>query len=256
MSTIYSRKDRSRRRGHGRRRRDDDGRTVGPRPDDPRVVRSRAAVVEAARSLFLTKGYAGTTMDEIAAAAGLTKRTLYNNYADKHQLFTLIVTEVSAFAEAFARGLYDELESVDTAGNLRATLDDLAQRMTRMIARPEIIALRRLLVGESRDFPALATEYFDRAPGQVLDALAKGFVRLSRAGLLTLSDPHRAAAQFAYLIVGEPLDRAMLTGVLPPAEEISTCAREGVETFLARYATARTRTAARLGAYRPDVDSR
>jgi TetR/AcrR family transcriptional repressor of mexJK operon len=208
-------------------------------------VRSRAAVVEAARSLFLTKGYAGTTMDEIAAAAGLTKRTLYNNYADKDQLFTLIVADVIAFAEAFARGLHDELGSAVTAGNLRATLDDLAQRMARMIARPEIIALRRLLVGESCDFPALAAEYFDRAPGQVIDALAKGFARLGRAGLLTLSDPHRAAAQFAYLIVGESLDRAMLTGVLPPAEEISTCAREGVETFLARYATARTRIAAR-----------
>jgi TetR/AcrR family transcriptional repressor of mexJK operon len=191
-------------------------------------VRSRAAVVEAARSLFLTKGYAGTTMDEIAAAAGLTKRTLYNNYADKDQLFTLIVADVIAFAEAFARGLHDELGSAVTAGNLRATLDDLAQRMARMIARP-----------------ALAAEYFDRAPGQVIDALAKGFARLGRAGLLTLSDPHRAAAQFAYLIVGESLDRAMLTGVLPPAEEISTCAREGVETFLARYATARTRIAAR-----------
>ena len=240
MSAIHARKNRSK-RGHGRRHRDDGGRAAGPRPDDPRVVRSRAAVVEAARSLFLTKGHAGTTMDEIAAAAGLTKRTLYNNYADKNQLFTLIVSDVIAYAEDFARGLYDELGSAVTASNLHATLDDLAQRMARMIARREIIALRRLLVGESRAFPALAAEYFDRAPGQVIDALAKAFARLGRAGLLTLSDPHRAAAQFAYLIVGEPLDRAMLTGVLPPAEEISACAREGVETFLARYATVRRR---------------
>jgi TetR/AcrR family transcriptional repressor of mexJK operon len=179
-------------------------------------------------------------MDDIAIAAGLAKRTLYNNYADKDQLYTLIVADVISFAEAFARGLHDELGSAVTARNLRSTLDSLAQRMAHMIARPEIIALRRLLVGESRDFPALATQYFDRAPGQVMDALAKAFARLGKDGLLRLSDPHRAAAQFAYLVVGEPLDRAMLTGVLPPAEEISACAREAVETFLARYAAAST----------------
>jgi hypothetical protein len=100
------------------------------------------------------------------------------------------------------------------------------------------------LVAESRAFPALATKYFDRAPGQVLEALAAGFGRLGRAGLLAVSDPHRAAAQFAYLVVGEPLDRAVLTGVPPPAKDVGACAREGVETFLARYAGARRRAAA------------
>jgi AcrR family transcriptional regulator len=241
MSAITPGTRRPRRaRGHRGR-----GRATGPRADDPRVVRSRAAVVEAARALFLAKGHAGTTMEEIAAAAGLTKRTLYNNYADKDQLFTRVVADVISYAEAFARGLHDELGDAVTAANLRATLDDLAQRMARMIVRPDIVALRRLLVAESRVFPALAAEYFDRAPGQVLEALATGFARLGRGGLLAIADPHRAAAQFAYLVVGEPLDRAMLTGVLPPAREIGACAREGVETFLARYTTARQRIAAK-----------
>ena len=100
-------------------------RFAGPRADDPRVVRSRAAVVDAARALFLRKGYAGTTMEEIAALAGLTKRTVYNNYADKDALFTQIVADVIAYAEAFARGLHEEFTAGITAANLRATLDDL-----------------------------------------------------------------------------------------------------------------------------------
>lgn len=218
---------------------------IRTRDADPRVVRSRAAVLDAARTLFLKKGYAGTTMDEIAAQAGLTKRTLYNNYTDKDQLFTLIVADVMAFAEAFARELRDELGGAVTAANLRATLDDVAQRMARTVARPHVIALRRLLIGESRDFPALGTQYFERAPGQVIDTLAKEFARLDRAGLLQVKDAHRAAAQFAYLVVGEPLDRAMLTGTLPPAAEISACAREGIETFLARYERRAVRRVAR-----------
>jgi TetR/AcrR family transcriptional regulator, mexJK operon transcriptional repressor len=210
------------------------------RADDPRVVRSRAAVVEAARALFLRKGYASTTMEEIAAAAGLTKRTLYNNYPDKEALFTQIVTETMAYAEAFARGLHGEFTAAVTAKNLHTTLDDLARRLALGIMRPEVIALRRLLIGEAREFPAFGATYFERAPGQVLDALASGFKQWGKRGLLHVADmaeARLAAAQFAYLIVGEPLDRAMLVGTVPSREHVIECAREGVETFLARYGT-------------------
>jgi TetR/AcrR family transcriptional regulator, mexJK operon transcriptional repressor len=212
---------------------------TGPRADDPRVVRSRAAVVDAARTLFLRQGYAGTTMEEIAAQAGLTKRTLYNNYADKEALFTEVVADVIAYAEAFARGLNEEFIVDINAVNLRATLDDLGRKLALAIIRPEVIALRRLLIGEARTFPALAREYFDRAPGQVIEALASGFEHLGQAGLLRVSDARRAAGQFAYLVAGEPLDRAMLVGTTPARDHVIACAQEGVETFVARYGVAR-----------------
>jgi TetR/AcrR family transcriptional repressor of mexJK operon len=192
-------------------------------------------VVDAARTLFLRNGYAGTTMEDIAALAGLTKRTLYNNYADKGALFTQIVVDVVAYAEAFARGLQEEFTSGITATDLRAALDDVGRRLALGIVRPEVVALRRLLIGEARVFPDLAREYFDRAPGQVIEALASGFEHLGNVGLLRLSDTRRAAAQFAYLVAGEPLDRAVLVGRVPARKHIIACAREGVETFLARY---------------------
>jgi TetR/AcrR family transcriptional repressor of mexJK operon len=203
-------------------------------------VRSRAAVVAAAKSLFLEKGYAGTTMEEIGAAAGLTKRTVYNNYGDKDALFTLVVSDVIAFAENFAQSLSAELAGRRTAVALRTELHDLARRLALGILRPEVIALRRLLIGEARAFPHLATQYFERAPGGVLVAIAAGFRQLTRAGLLRVADPRRAAEQFAYLAAGAALDRAMLMGTLPSKKHILACAHDGVETFLARYQT-RTR---------------
>lgn len=211
---------------------------TAPRADDPRVVRSRAAVVDAARTLFMRHGYAGTTMEDIAALAGLTKRTVYNNYGDKDALFTQIVADVLAYAESFARGLHEEFTVGVTAANLRTTLDDLGRRLALGIIRPEVIALRRLLIGEAKSFPALAGEYFDRAPGQVLEALAVGFEHLARRRLLRVSDARRAAAQFAYLVAGEPLDRAMLIGTLPAESHVIACARDGVDTFMARYGRA------------------
>jgi len=205
-----------------------------PRSEDPRVVRSRLAAIEAARTLFLRNGYVGTTMDEIAVLAGLSKRTLYNNYADKETLFTEIITDATAYAERFAHGLAAEFDDI-AAANLPAALHDLGRRLALGILRPEVIALRRLLIGEARSFPEFAEEYFDAAPGRVLVALASGFGQLSEAGLLRAADTRRRAEQFAYLVVGAPLDRAILLGKIPAREYITMCARDGVETFLARY---------------------
>src|SRR5690606_3637662 len=107
------------------------------------------------------------------------------------------------------------------------------------IVRPQVVALRRLLIGEARSFPELARSYYDRAPGRVVAALAAGFEDLGRAGLLRVPDARRAAEQFAYLVAGEPLDRAVLTGTAPDRAQVVACAREGVATFLARYAVRR-----------------
>lgn len=230
-----------------------------PRAEDPRIVRSRAASLEAARGLFLSKGFAATTMEEIAGAAGLTKRTLYNNYPDKNALFSRSMNEILAFAGRFAEDLHDELAAVTTPAKVSRTLDGIGQRLALGIMRAEVIGLRRLLVAEGREFPRLGAEYFDAVPGRVLAALDAGFHVWKRAGLLRVTDTSRAAAQFAYLVVGEPLDRAMLSGKLPPRAHVIACARDGVKTFLARYGTVvsppSTRRAGPLGVRAPRRDT-
>ena len=138
-----------------------------------------------------------------------------------------------AFAETFARVLHQELTGGIAGANLAGMIDHLGRRFAIAVMRPEVVALRRLLIGGARAFPDLGSEYFDRAPGQVLDALATGFEGL---GLLRVSDPRLAAAQFAYLMVGAPLDRSMLVRTVAPKEHVIACAREGVQTFLTRCA--------------------
>lgn len=206
-----------------------------PRREDPRVVRSRTLLLEAGRLLFLQQGYAGTTMEEIAAAAGLTKRTIYNIFPDKEALFRQIVAGVTGFADEFVRNLREEFPESIPPRQLRPTLRRVAERLALAIVRPQVIELRRLLIGEAHRFPALAAEYLDRAPGQVLELLASRFGVLSKARLLRVPDPRMAAGQFAYLIVGEALDRAVLLGTTPSEAQLITASREAVTTFLARY---------------------
>src|SRR5690606_27615821 len=99
----------------------------------------------------------------------------------------------------------------------------------------------------ARAFPELTRTYYDHAPGQVILALRSWFAELTRAGVLRAAGTRSAAEQFAYLVAGGALDRAMLTGVMPSRRHVTMRAREGVETFLARYGPARSRTVTARG---------
>jgi TetR/AcrR family transcriptional repressor of mexJK operon len=181
-------------------------------------------------------------MEDIAATAGVARRSVYNNFHDKDALFTEIVAEAIGYAEGFVRGLPDAFGARVEAAGVPTALRELGVRLAVAVLRPQVIALRRLLISEARTFPGLAREYFDRAPGRVIRALAAIFTQLSRRGELRVPSPRLGAEQFAYLVIGAPLDRAVLVGVIPPRRRIVAAANAGVKTFLARHGTGRPRS--------------
>jgi TetR/AcrR family transcriptional regulator, mexJK operon transcriptional repressor len=201
---------------------------------DPRVVRSRAAVLEAATTLFLRNGYPATTMDDIADTAGVSKRTVYNNFTDKEALFREVVTAATGIAEEFAADAAAELADPD---DLPAALSALAHRLAAAATNPRVVRLRRLLIGEAHRFPDLAAEYYRLAPGRVMSTLAAAFESLALQGRLQLTDPRRAAEQFAFLVLGAALDRAMFDGrdKTPDTDSLGRAAEHGVRTFLAAH---------------------
>ncbi|UQS23830.1 TetR/AcrR family transcriptional regulator [Amycolatopsis thermalba] len=214
---------------HGPRRVPREGRAL-----DPRSVRTRAAVVEAATALFLTQGYVGTSVDDIAAAAHVSKRTVYNNFGDKENLFTEIVLGVTATAEQFADKLVGALrDTTDVAAALRT----LARQHVGAVSNPQIVRLRRLIIAEAARFPELAREYHRRAPGRVITALAEAFAALGERGALRVPDPRRAAEHFSFLVLGAVLDEAMFAPDAPPPSEAERdrIATDAVEVFLAAY---------------------
>lgn len=206
----------------------------GERPLDPRVLRSRAAVVEAATALFLERGYVDTSLDDVAARASVSKKTIYNNFVDKERLFTEVVLGVTATAEEFVDGLTDSLASRDDVGLM---LHELARRHLEAATGPAVLRLRRLISAESRRFPEVARQYYRRAPGRVVTAFAAAFGDLAGRGLLRVPDAARAAEHFAFLVVGPTLDRVMFEGAdaVPDADERERIAHDAVVTFLAAY---------------------
>jgi TetR/AcrR family transcriptional repressor of mexJK operon len=201
---------------------------------DPRVVRSRAAVLDAATTLFLRDGYSATTMDDIAETAGVSKRTVYNNFTDKEALFREVVMAAIGIAEEFASRAAAELADPD---DLPKALFDLGHRLAVATIDPRVVRLRRLVIGEARRFPDLAAEYYRLAPGRVMSTMAAAFEALARRGHLHVADPRRAAEQFAFLVLGAALDRAMFDGrdKAPDTDSLRQAASDGVRTFLAAH---------------------
>ncbi len=199
------------------------------------MTRSRRAILEAATALFLEQGYVATTMDDIAARAGVSKRTVYNHVPDKDALFREVVLTATALADTFVAEAADLLDAPD---DLDATLVEVARRLAVIATGPSVIRLRRLIIGEAHRVPDLADDYFERAPGKVLEMLAAAFAELAARGRLRAPDPERAAEQYAYLVVGASLDRALFSGDprhAPDPAAIAATATAGVTTFLAAH---------------------
>ena len=203
-----------------------------------RSARKRQAIVAAATALFLRNGYQGTSMDEVAARAEVSKQTVYKHFADKEELFRAIVRGVAANSDQVAA----ELTAAFTATEVRS-LDDLAARLTSVarryldaVLRPEVLSLRRLVIAEADRFPDLARAYYERAPARGIDVVADALRTYVDRGLLEAQDIRLAAAHFAYLALALAQDKALFTPGEPPADaERDQLSREAARVFVAAY---------------------
>jgi AcrR family transcriptional regulator len=147
------------------------------------VEATRRAVLTAARSSFGAKGYAQTSVEEIAAAARVTKGAVYHHFASKEALFRAVHAEVEAEAQARAVAARDpERSAIDqvvamVSGYLDAALDGEIRRIT-LIDGPALLGLEP-------DLPAAAQAQVDAVRSFVADAIARGEIVDVDPGLLT-----------------------------------------------------------------------
>jgi TetR/AcrR family transcriptional regulator, mexJK operon transcriptional repressor len=177
--------------------------------EETRSAAKHRAILEAATAAFLANGYLGTNMDEIATRASVSKRTVYQHFADKERLFTEIVLATTDEIDALVRLVADSLaESEDVAGDLR----ELARRLLADLMQPQLLRLRRLVIASADRFPDLGSTWYERGFGRVLGTLAASFRELATRGLLRVDDPWLAANYFVGQLLWIPMNEAMFTG--------------------------------------------
>lgn len=195
--------------------------------------RTGADLVATAREVFLEHGYGGTTMDEVAARAQISKASLYREHQSKDALFAAVVR---AWADAGRDAMRPHLDRLARCGDVREGLLELAAVMRAGILSPAVLNMRRLVTSEARRLPGVAADYLEHSWERNLRALADALAALDDRGLLDLPDPFGAADQLTWLVIGSPLNRRLLTGGDTAAAADPPVA-DAVDLFLARYGT-------------------
>jgi TetR/AcrR family transcriptional repressor of mexJK operon len=203
-------------------------------PTGRRAERKRRDILQAAREQFLTNGFVGTSITEVAAQANTSKVTVYRHFSDKETLFVAVVEDAIDEAEDRSRHLVAALaESTDLAGDLRT----FARQHVAVVTQPELVRMRRMIIAEAERFPTLARAWHRHAPRRAEQTLGTAVRRLTERGLLAAEDPALAAQHLNYLILAAPLDEAMFTARTRPfsRSRLHRWADEAVRVFLAAY---------------------
>lgn len=204
----------------------------GPgRPKDPA---KRSAILEAAKRLFVGQGYSKSSMAAIAAEAGVSKLTLYSHFTDKEALFA---AAIKAKCEEQLPPLFFEFNQHSP---IKSVLLSIGRGFYVLINSEEAIALKRLMITQSRHDPALSRLFHEAGPQQVHDEMEKLLRSAHKAGSLRVLRPRQAAEHFFSLIMGVHHYR-LLSGIEEPHDQTDAekHVREVVDIFLRAYRVAR-----------------
>lgn len=199
----------------------------GGRPSRADALRLRQRILEAATELFLANGYGSTTIEAVAARAGISKRTLYHRFDDKPALFSAVVHEI--------------IEQIRPPAGVPliegATVRDILRRLAAMILRaalsPQAIALHRLVMAESARFPELVRAVHGDGSTREAAALIGGVLAQdSRDSKLNAEHREFAAEQFIFMVATVPQRRAMGFGKAMTGAELEIWADRVVALFL------------------------
>lgn len=200
-------------------------------PGRPKDLSKRQAILDAARGMFTTHGFDGASMDQIAAAAGVSKLTVYSHFGDKETLFAAVV---KSYCES---QLPDALFDAAPGMPLRERLLDIARAFFAMICASEAVAGHRILCSPQIAGSSLPRLFWESGPRRVQAGFAALLERRIAAGDLAIDDVPRAASQFFTLLKGEP-HAQLVFGCCDAADPAAIEAHlaASVDLFLRAYA--------------------
>jgi len=204
-------------------------------------VEKRANALDAALAIFSSKGYAATTMDAIAAEAGLTKPTLYQYFSSKDELFREMMLAprdqmLMAFDHSVKKCHVEQLWEFSWA-------------YARTVMHPEFLALARLTIGDAQRNPDMGKAYQASGPDRVLAGLSEFMANQAKLKRLQIEDAELAAEDFWGLILSAPRNRALH---IPDSDtsvaELGKYIKNGIKVFLSAYSTSAGEDLKRLSA--------
>lgn len=156
----------------------------------PKNMEKKALVLRAAATLFMQRGFKGTSMNAVARESGVSKQTLYSHFNDKENLFSAVIRWKLAQHEFTPQKLIFK-------GVLAADLRLFGFYFLKLIMDPEAINMTRMVIGESREHPTLARLFYASGPTEVIVQLE---TYLQSQGV---DNPRARAVNFLNMLHGE-----------------------------------------------------
>ena len=201
----------------------------GGRPTREDAAALGERIVLVATDLFLGQGFGATSIEAVAAAAGVSKRTFYHRFRDKPDLFRAVVRRLIA---RWATPYEAELAVVaEQAEPIEEALLKTARRILAAALSPEALQLYRLLIAEAPRFPELAHIITEQSAGAGR-RLGQFLAGEGQAGRLALDDAGSAAEQFINMVLAGPRRRALGLGPAMKPPELERWLRRSVTLFL------------------------
>ena len=174
----------------------------------PKVGRPKAGteaerndyLLDRALMLFMREGYANTSIAKVAAAAGVSTRTIYERYKNKAELMLASVERLVETDISELQGI-ENLERMSCRDGLIA----LGENMLAKVMQPDMISFYRMGVAEAMHFPELSERMEATGPKRIQNVIAD---YLRRHGL-PAHDFERAAALFLEMLFAEPRNKAL-----------------------------------------------
>jgi AcrR family transcriptional regulator len=197
-------------------------------PPQSRSDRKRAQIRAAAQELLLQHGFQGTTTDAIAAAASISKETLYRYYARKEDLFVDVLRSLTVERAVWVRLMERPAEPRNTR-ELRALLRSAVQGLLETMMQAEYLAMLRLIVAESPRFPELGDVFHQT----VLEPGSAYIAMLLRAGqrngvVRDDIDPPTVTRMF----LGTLLTMVLPNGLIHSSQAPAAPDRRAIDTFV------------------------
>lgn len=204
-----------------------------PGPGRPKDMEKRAAILAAAKLLFIRNAFAGTSMDAIAAEAAVSKLTVYSHFGDKDNLFREVIR--SRIQDLLPEGIYAYDPQVDIGDSLRA----IARAHMHLDCQPENVGTLRAILSDCRQGnPRYGKLLWEEGPARMHRLLGQLLQQAVDDGVLDIPVVPTASVQFFSLIKGDMLLRRLFgcdACAETAAGEIESMAMTGVDTFLRAY---------------------
>lgn len=187
-------------------------------------------VLDGARRIFMSDGFEGASVDDIAKAAGVSKATLYSYFPDKRLLF-MEVAKSECIRQADIA-----VEQIDLTQPAHAVLTEAAWQMVNFFTSDFGQRVFRLCVAESDRFPDLGREFYESGPALVRARLVEFMKCGIERGELSIEDLPLAADQFSELCKADLFPRLVFSMDSSFSEAQKKRIVEGaVATFMARF---------------------